>query len=163
MKQLLFLILLIPVLAQAQRQISTSPKWFIVDSDAAVIPAFNDLVLARADGFTIDKVDSSGDAVTYSFRNGKNEQIQIFYKIEAVSFPPARTIKYFGVTAPNDLMINFYNGYLGTNLQSCEEVCYVNGRTFVYHDQVYIARATQLLTPKGKPNGYASVSFSNTH
>ena len=163
MKQLLIFALLLPVHTHAQRQISTSPQWFIVDSDASVIPAFNALVLSHADAFNIDKVDSSADAITYAFKNRKNETMQIFYKMEQESFPPASIIKYFGVTAPNDVMIDFYNGYLGTNLQSCEEVCYVNGRTFVYHDHVYIARATQLLTPKGKPNGYASVSFSDTH
>ena len=163
MKQLLIFVLLIPVLSHAQRQIPTSPKWFIVDSDASVIPAFNALVLTHANSFNIDKVDSSADAVTFAYKNNNNETMQIFYKIEPQSFPPGRIIKYFGVTAPNDVMIDFYNGYLGTNLQSCEEVCYVNGRTFVYHDHLYIARATQLLTPKGKPNGYASVSFSDTH
>jgi hypothetical protein len=163
MKRLLFLILLIPILTHAQRQIPTSPKWFIVDSDAVVIPAFNTIVLTYANGYNVSKVDSASDAVTYSYTNSKNEKIDVFYRFEVESFPPGKTIKYFGVTAPNDIMIGFYNGYLGTNLQSCEEVCYVNGRTFVYHDHVYIARATQLLTPKGKPNGYASVSFSDTH
>jgi len=159
----MFLFLLIPALTQAQRQLSTSPDWFIVDSDVSVIPAFNVLILTHANGYAVANVDSSADAVTYSYKNSKNEKLDIFYKFETISFPPSKTITYFGVTAPNDIMIAFYNRYLGTNLQSCEEVCYVNGRTFVYHDHVYIARATQLLTNKGKPNGYASVSFSDTH
>ena len=162
MKYFLFL-LLIPAFTHAQRQLTTSPEWFIVDSDIAVIPTFNAIVLKNASDFAIVKVDSSNDGITYTYNNSKKEKLDIWYKFENVSFPPSKTITYFGVTAPNDLMIEFYNRYLGTNLQSCEEVCYVNGRTFVYHDHVYIARATQLLTNKGKPNGYASVSFSNTH
>ena len=163
MKQLIFFMLLLPAIAQGQRQISTSPEWFIVDSDISVIPAFNAIVLNNANGFTLSKADSSTGAVTYTYKNSKDEKLDIWYKYEIVSFPAAKTITYFGVTAPNDIMIDFYNHYLGTNLQSCEEVCYVNGRTFVYHDHVYIARAAQLLTNKGKPNGYASVSFSDTH
>ena|SRR5436190_3548108 len=163
MKQIFFILLLLPALANAQRQLSTSPKWFIVDSDISVIPGFNALVLTHANGYKVSNVDSSADALTFTYKNSKNEKIDIFYKLETIPFPAAKTVNYFGVTAPNDIMIDFYNGYLGTNLQSCEEVCYVNGRTFVYHDQVYIARATQLLTNKGKPNGYASVSFSKTH
>ena len=163
MKRLIFFMLLLPAVTHAQRQIPTSPKWFIVDSDISVIPAFNTIVLNSANGFTPSKIDSSSGAVTYTYKNNKNEKLDIWYKYEIIPFPSARTITYFGVTAPNDVMIDFYNHYLGTNLQSCEEVCYVNGRTFVYHDHVYIARAAQLLTPKGKPNGYASVSFSDTH
>jgi len=163
MKKLFFFLILIPALTHAQRQLSTSPKWFIVDSDISVIPGFNAFVLTHATGYTVAHVDSSADAINYNYKNSKNEKIDVFYRIQIESFPPAKTINYFGVTAPNDIMIDFYNDYLGTNLQSCEEVCYVNGRTFVYHDHVYIARATQLLTPKGKPNGYASVSFSDTH
>src|ERR1041385_4567585 len=111
MKQLFILLLLLPALSFAQRQISTSPKWFIVDSDVAVIPAFNALVLTHANGYKVANVDSAADGITYTYKNSKNDKLDVFYRFEIESFPPGKNIKYFGVTAPNDVMIDFYNGY----------------------------------------------------
>jgi hypothetical protein len=157
MKKIFILLFLLPVLVSAQRELTTSPDWFILDSATSVIPQFNAYVLNIANDFTQANTDSAaGKAITYSYKNSKNEKLNIWYQFES----PSRTIKYFGLSAPNDVMIDFYNHYLKTNLQTCEEVCYINGRTFHYKNQIYIARASQQTYPNGKSNGYASVSFS---
>ena len=163
MKQFVFLLLFIPSVVNSQRQIPTSPDWFIVDSAVSIIPMFNTVVLKHAKGYNFICIDSSEEAVTYTYRNNKNGKLDVFYKIDVGPSPSTKTIKYFGLTAPTEIMIDFYNGYLGTNVQSCEDVCYIQGRTFVYHDQTYIARANQQINSKGRPNGYASVSFSASH
>jgi hypothetical protein len=158
MKKIFFLALLFPVFAIAQRQLTTSPDWFILDSGTSVIPQFNAYVLSNANGFALAKIDSSDKAITYSYKNSKNEKLNIWYQFD----PASRVIRYFGLSAPNDVMIDFYNHYLKTNLQTCEEVCYINGRTFIYKDHTYIARASQQTYTNGKSNGYASVSFSDS-
>src|SRR5436189_2236778 len=111
MKRLFFLMLILPAITHAQRQIPTSPAWFIVDSDISVIPAFNAIVLNNANGFALSKVDSSAGAVTYTYKNSKDEKLDVWYKYDVISFPSAKTRTYSGVTAPNDVMIDFYNHY----------------------------------------------------